>query len=53
MYNLNNLNEYLEYLNDLNEKLDNNPEDEELLDNFKGYLKELKNSINCLEKAIY
>jgi len=53
MYNLHEMNEYLDYLNNLNELLDNDPENEELLDNFKGYLEELENSINCLKKAIY
>lgn len=53
MYNLHEMNEYLEYLNNLNEMLENDPENEELLDNFKGYLEELEKSINCLKKAIY
>ena len=53
MYNLHEMNEYLDYLNNLNEMLDNDPENEELLNNFKGYLEELENSINCLKKAIY
>ena len=51
MYNLNYFNEITGYLNELNELLDNNPNNEELQDNFNNWLEELEKQINCIKKA--